>query len=149
MLYRFDKLCKIVAKTIDTKDSQRGALKKHQNKPKPETDDDMLIPNVSNASHGIFSEFVRPQHPSNNFNDLSFIMELPKTQQAIHVVSKMSVPDTILAMSKLAQQRKRNIPLLAAMTNLLLHDSQLIDIKQSSDILYSMAMLNYLNEVFY
>ncbi|KAF4518853.1 hypothetical protein B566_EDAN006704 [Ephemera danica] len=75
--------------------------------------------------------------------DLATVLEVTGDDEAAKLVASISLPQMIKVMSTLAQKKRRSTPLLRALTYNLCRDTKQLNVKQSADLLYSMAVLNF------
>ncbi|XP_015589908.1 FAST kinase domain-containing protein 4 [Cephus cinctus] len=101
-----------------------------------------LIGNV-NKKHPAKNE-ARRQH---SIDELATFFGLTEVNEATKKVSDISLPEMIKVMTALAQKKRRPIPLLRSLAYNISRVSSTLTIKQSADLLYSMAILSFPDEV--
>ncbi|XP_043271696.1 FAST kinase domain-containing protein 4 [Venturia canescens] len=79
-------------------------------------------------------------------HELSLMYGLNDIDDVIKEISNVSISHMIQVMKRLAQQKRRTTPLLTSLCYDISRSKDVLNIKQASDILYSMAVLNYSDE---
>lgn len=79
--------------------------------------------------------------------DLSVVLGVMGEDEATKMVKSINLPQMIKVLSSLAFKRRRSLPLLRALAFGIGSSPIKLDVKQSADILYAMACLNFPEEV--
>lgn len=79
--------------------------------------------------------------------DLSVVLGIMGEDEATKMVKSITIPQMIRVLSSLAYKRRRSLPLLRALAFGIGSSSDKLDVKQSADILYAQACLNFPDEV--
>lgn len=75
--------------------------------------------------------------------DLNMVLGITGDDEAAKLVASITIPQMVKVMSSLAAKRRRSINLLRAIAFNISGSSQQLDLKQASDLLYAMAVLNF------
>lgn len=86
-------------------------------------------------------------HPKKNImyrtEDLNTVLGVTGDDEAAKLVANISVPQMVKVMSSLAAKKRRSITLLRAIAYNISGSSTNLDLKQASDLLFAMAVLNF------
>ncbi|XP_018570435.1 protein TBRG4 isoform X2 [Anoplophora glabripennis] len=83
---------------------------------------------------------------SSRSEDLSTILSVTADDEAAKLVGSITLPQMVKVMSTLSQRKRRSTLLLRALAYNITASSDRLDLKQSSDLLYSMSTLNFPDE---
>lgn len=75
--------------------------------------------------------------------DLSTVLGITGDDEAARLIANLSLPQMIKVMKALQQKGRRSTPLLRALSHNITRQAEVIDLKKSADLLYSMASLNF------
>ncbi|XP_060802175.1 FAST kinase domain-containing protein 4 [Amyelois transitella] len=75
--------------------------------------------------------------------DLSTVLGITGDDEAARLISNLTLPQMIKVMKVLQQKGRRSTPLLRALSHNITKNSEVIDLKKSADLLYSMVSLNF------
>ncbi|GJQ84445.1 hypothetical protein Trydic_g15661 [Trypoxylus dichotomus] len=75
--------------------------------------------------------------------DLSTILNITADDEAAKLVTSISLPQMVKVMSTLTQKKRRSMILLRALSFNITKNTTTLDLKQCSDVLYAMAVLNF------
>ncbi|KRT82285.1 hypothetical protein AMK59_4360 [Oryctes borbonicus] len=75
--------------------------------------------------------------------DLSTILTITADDEAAKLVSSITLPQMVKVISTLAQKKRRSMILLRALSFNITKSNTSLDMKQCSDVLYGMAVLNF------
>lgn len=85
--------------------------------------------------------FVTPRN-----EDLSTIINITADDEAAKLITSISLPQTVKVMAMLASKKRRSTPLLRSLAYNIAGNLDHLDLKQCSDLLYSSAVLNFIDE---
>uniref|UniRef100_A0A0A9WMB6 Protein TBRG4 n=2 Tax=Lygus hesperus TaxID=30085 RepID=A0A0A9WMB6_LYGHE len=89
-----------------------------------------------------------PYTPSpNKTGDLSLVLGVTGDDEAARLISSITLPQMVKVMVSLAFKKRRSVPLLRALSYHISSSSTVLDIKQSADVIYALASLNFPDEV--
>lgn len=80
-------------------------------------------------------------------DDLNTVLGVAGDDEAAKLIASISLPQMVKVMSTLAQRKRRSTPLLRSLAFNISSASDQLDLKQSADILYAMATLNFQDSV--
>lgn len=92
-------------------------------------------------------ETAPPEVTKVSSNDLATVLGITGDDEAAKLIGKISLPQMVKVMSSLAAKKRRSLPLLRSLAFNISSSSDKVDIKQSADILYASAILNFHDEV--
>ncbi|KAJ0177591.1 hypothetical protein K1T71_006464 [Dendrolimus kikuchii] len=75
--------------------------------------------------------------------DLSTVLGITGDDEAARLIANLTLPQMIKVMKVLNQKGRRSTPLLRALSHNITRQAEVIDLKKSADLLYSMASLNF------
>lgn len=78
--------------------------------------------------------------------DLSTIINITADDEAAKLITSISLPQTVKVMSMLTSKKRRSTPLLRSLAFNIAGNLGHLDLKQCSDLLYSSAVLNFIDE---
>lgn len=78
--------------------------------------------------------------------DLSTIINITADDEAAKLITSISLSQTVKVMSMLASKKRRSTPLLRSLAYNIAGNLDHLDLKQCSDLLYSSAVLNFIDE---
>ncbi|CAG2056049.1 unnamed protein product, partial [Timema podura] len=81
------------------------------------------------------------------FGDLAMVLGVTGDDEAAKLVAGISLSQMIRVLSTLANKRRRSTPLLRSLAFNIGRKTEHLDMKQATDTLYAMAVLNFPNEV--
>ncbi|XP_001950421.2 FAST kinase domain-containing protein 4 [Acyrthosiphon pisum] len=81
------------------------------------------------------------------FSDLSTVLGITGDDEAAKLISSISLPQMVKVLSTLGAKKKRSTTLLRSLAFNIGRCSEKMDIKQSADVLYALAILNFPDEV--
>ncbi|KAF2900520.1 hypothetical protein ILUMI_05669 [Ignelater luminosus] len=84
--------------------------------------------------------------PGLRSEDLSTIVNIAADDEAAKLIASISLPQMVKVMSTLASKKRRSTPLLRSLAFNITRSMEQLDLKQSADLMYSMAMLNFIDE---
>lgn len=79
--------------------------------------------------------------------DLSLVLGITGDDQAAKLVSSISVTQMVKVMSSLCSKRRRSVPLLRSLSFNIGRSDERLNIKDSADVLYACAVLNFPDEI--
>lgn len=88
-------------------------------------------PNVSKKSNGFRTD------------DLTTVLGVTGDDEAAKLIGSISLPQMVKVMSTLAQRKRRSTPLLRSLSFNISSNAGKLDLKQSADLLFSTAVLNF------
>ncbi|CAD6994505.1 protein TBRG4 [Ceratitis capitata] len=101
-----------------------------------------------NNSGGAAQEDDRPKRISGfRTDDLNTVLGVAGDDEAAKLIASISLPQMVKVMSTLAQRKRRSTPLLRSLAFNISSSTEQLDLKQSADILYAMACLNFQDSV--
>lgn len=100
-------------------------------------------PLKSNGNSSSNKAAVVHKRESYQMEDLNMVLGITGDDEAAKLVSSITVPQMIKVMSNLASKKRRSITLLRTIAYNISGSSHQLDLKQSSDLLYAMASLNF------
>lgn len=101
-----------------------------------------------NASGGSGIENNGPKRISGfRTDDLNTVLGVAGDDEAAKLIASISLPQMVKVMSTLAQRKRRSTPLLRSLAFNISSTSEQLDLKQSADVLYAMATLNFQDSV--
>ncbi|XP_055853270.1 FAST kinase domain-containing protein 4 [Episyrphus balteatus] len=127
---RFIKVCKILGKTFPRNGNGFGAANAAVNNNKN---------NNNNNGNKRISGF--------RTDDLNTVLGVAGDDEAAKLIASISVPQMVKVMSTLAQRKRRSTPLLRSLAYNISSSTEQLDIKQSADVLFAMASLNFQDSV--
>ncbi|XP_034662034.1 FAST kinase domain-containing protein 4 [Drosophila subobscura] len=80
-------------------------------------------------------------------DDLNTVLGVAGDDEAAKLIASISLPQMVKVMSTLAQRKRRSTPLLRSLAFNISSASEPLDLKQSADVLYAMATLNFQDSV--
>ncbi|XP_055903869.1 FAST kinase domain-containing protein 4 [Eupeodes corollae] len=80
-------------------------------------------------------------------DDLNTVLGVAGDDEAAKLIASISVPQMVKVMSTLAQRKRRSTPLLRSLAYNISSSTDPLDIKQSADVLFAMASLNFQDSV--
>lgn len=80
-------------------------------------------------------------------NDLSLVMDVASENEAAKLIACIQLPQMVQVLETLAQRKKRSTPLLRSLAHNISSSSETLNLKQCSDVLYSLATLNFSDTV--
>ncbi|XP_053945247.1 FAST kinase domain-containing protein 4 [Anastrepha ludens] len=80
-------------------------------------------------------------------DDLNTVLGVAGDDEAAKLIASISLPQMVKVMSTLAQRKRRSTPLLRSLAFNISSATEQLDLKQSADILFSMASLNFQDSV--
>lgn len=102
--------------------------------------------NNANGSSGI--EKNSPKRISGfRTDDLNTVLGVAGDDEAAKLIASISLPQMVKVMSTLAQRKRRSTPLLRSLAFNISSTTEQLDLKQSADVLYAMAILNFQDSV--
>lgn len=75
--------------------------------------------------------------------DLATVLAVTGDYEASRLVDKLNGPQSIKVMTSLAQKRRRSTSLIKTLSANVLRETEPLDLKKCSDLLYALALLNY------
>ncbi|XP_014252550.1 FAST kinase domain-containing protein 4 [Cimex lectularius] len=90
---------------------------------------------------------ILPSQVMNKHGDISVILGVTGEDEAAKLVASITLPQMVKVLSSLANKRRRSVPLLRSLAFNIERYPIKLDIKQASDVLYSLALLHYPDEV--
>ncbi|XP_053605981.1 uncharacterized protein LOC128672704 isoform X2 [Plodia interpunctella] len=75
--------------------------------------------------------------------DLSTVLGITGDDEAARLIGNLSLSQMIKVMKALQQKGRRSTPLLRALSNNIIKHTEVIDLKKSADLLFSMVSLNF------
>lgn len=101
-----------------------------------------------NASGGSGNENNGPKRISGfRTDDLNTVLGVAGDDEAAKLIASISLPQMVKVMSTLAQRKRRSTPLLRSLAFNISSTTEQLDLKQSADVLYAMATLNFQDSV--
>ncbi|XP_059478988.1 FAST kinase domain-containing protein 4 isoform X2 [Neocloeon triangulifer] len=79
-------------------------------------------------------------------HDLATVLGVAADDEAAKMAQSLTTEQTIKVMSSLASKKRRTVPLLKALSENLCRNQQNLSVKQASDLLYTLAVLNFPDE---
>ncbi|CAD7090388.1 unnamed protein product [Hermetia illucens] len=76
-------------------------------------------------------------------DDLNTVLGIAGDDEAAKLVASISITQMVKVMAALAQRKRRSTPLLRSLAFNISSSSEVLDLKQCSDVLYAMASLNF------
>ncbi|XP_076250695.1 FAST kinase domain-containing protein 4 [Rhynchophorus ferrugineus] len=92
------------------------------------------------------SKSIKNIQPVLNNNDLSTILNITADEEAAKIVSDLNISQILRVLSTLAARKRRSPLLLRAIAYNITASSEVLDIKQCADLLYSISVLNFNDE---
>ncbi|XP_018804737.1 PREDICTED: protein TBRG4 [Bactrocera latifrons] len=80
-------------------------------------------------------------------DDLNTVLGVAGDDEAAKLIASISLPQMVKVMSTLAQRKRRSTPLLRSLAFNISSTTEQLDLKQSADVLYAMATLNFQDSV--
>ncbi|KAH8242794.1 hypothetical protein KR032_002170 [Drosophila birchii] len=80
-------------------------------------------------------------------DDLNTVLGVAGDDEAAKLIASISLPQMVKVMSTLAQRKRRSTPLLRSLAFNISSAAESLDLKQSADVLYAMATLNFQDSV--
>ncbi|XP_063827727.1 FAST kinase domain-containing protein 4 [Ostrinia nubilalis] len=75
--------------------------------------------------------------------DLSTVLGITGDDEAARLIANLTLPQMIKVMKALQHKGRRSTPLLRALSHNITRQAEVIDLKKSADLLFSMASLNF------
>ncbi|CAH2981610.1 unnamed protein product [Chilo suppressalis] len=75
--------------------------------------------------------------------DLGTVLGITGDDEAARLITNLTLPQMIKVMKALQQKGRRSTPLLRALSHNITRQEEVIDLKKSADLLFSMATLNF------
>ncbi|CAG9787461.1 unnamed protein product [Diatraea saccharalis] len=75
--------------------------------------------------------------------DLGTVLGITGDDEAARLIANLTMPQMIKVMKALQQKGRRSTPLLRALSHNITRQSEVIDLKKSADLLFSMTALNF------
>lgn len=76
-------------------------------------------------------------------DDLTTVLGVTGDDEAAKLIGSISLPQMVKVMSTLAQRKRRSTPLLRSLSFNISSNAGKLDLKQSADLLFSTAVLNF------
>lgn len=76
-------------------------------------------------------------------DDLTTVLGVTGDDEAAKLIGSISLPQMVKVMSTLAQRKRRSTPLLRSLSFNISSNAGMLDLKQSADLLFSIAVLNF------
>ncbi|CAG9120764.1 unnamed protein product [Plutella xylostella] len=76
-------------------------------------------------------------------DDLSTVLGITGDDEAARLITNLTLPQMVKVMKALHQKGRRSTPLLRALAHNIVKQPEVIDLKKSADLLFSMASLNF------
>ncbi|XP_036323660.1 FAST kinase domain-containing protein 4 [Rhagoletis pomonella] len=106
------------------------------------------VPKSSNGSGaGANENNVSKRISGFRTDDLNTVLGVAGDDDAAKLIASISLPQMVKVMSTLAQRGRRSTPLLRSLAFNISSTTEQLDLKQSADILYAMASLNFQDSV--
>lgn len=85
-----------------------------------------------------------PQNSKKDFrSELNTVLGVAGDDEAARLIASISLPQMVKVFSTLAQRKRRSTPILRALAFHLINGTVKLDLKQSADILFASAALNF------
>lgn len=94
----------------------------------------------------LLTKNVRTTNTSSKSEDLSVVMHVTEDDEAAKLISTITLPQMVKVIQKMAEKKHRSPVLLRSLAFNITKSTDDLSLKESADLLYSMAILNFPDE---